>query len=324
MRIDLLAALAGIFIAIQSRANGELSSRMGNSLEAALISFGSGLLVILFISLFHPGIRLGVLKVATAVREGVIPRWRLVGGALGGIVIAVQTHIVPLMGVAIYSVAVISGQTAMSLIVDRVGLTGGGKKMISRQRILAASLTVIAVLVSVWDRIDARHLSFLAIILGILSGGVVGVQRALNGQINEYSNQSFSTSLFNFITGTALLLILFSGSIATHHGHLSPFPSGPWWMYLGGITGLIYIAFSATVVQHVGVLTFTLFSIGGQLVGSLLIDLFLPSEGVHIGAYLITGILMTYLGVLANNDRASGGSRSRRVTNDQRTGKIDG
>lgn len=86
-------------------------------------------------------------------------------------------------------------------------------------------------------------------------------------------------------------------------------------MYTGGITGLIYIAFSATVVQHVGVLTFTLFSIGGQLVGSLIIDLFLPTEGVHIGVYLVTGILMTYLGVLANNDRSVGGKRPRAVEN---------
>ncbi|MBI3429360.1 MAG: DMT family transporter [Actinobacteria bacterium] len=316
MRIDLLAALAGVFIAIQSRANGELSSRIGNSLEAALISFGSGLVIILLIALFHPGIKRGVAKVATAVREGAIPKWRLMGGALGGIVIAVQTQVVPLMGVAIYSVAVISGQTATSLIVDRIGLTGGGKKMISRHRIVAASLTVLAVLVSVWDRIDAKHLSFLAIALGILSGGVVGIQRALNGQVNEFSGQSFSTSLFNFITGTMLLLILFAGSVVTRQSHLSALPPGPWWMYLGGVTGLIYIAFSATVVQHVGVLTFTLFSIGGQLVGSLLIDLFLPSEGVHVGVYLVTGILMTYLGVLANNDRALGGSRSRRVAND--------
>ncbi len=311
MRIDLLAALAGVLIAIQSRANGELSSRLGNSLEAALISFGSGLVIILFISLFHPGIKRGVAKVARAAREGAIPKWRLLGGALGGIVIAVQTHVVPLMGVAIYSVAVISGQTATSLLVDRIGLTGGGKKMISRHRILAALVTVLAVLVSVWDRIDSKHLSILAITLGILSGGVVGVQRALNGQVNEFSGQSFSTALFNFITGTTLLLILFTGLVITHHGHLSAFPSGPWWMYLGGVTGLIYIAFSATVVQHVGVLTFTLFSIGGQLVGSLLIDFLLPSEGVHVGAYLITGILMTYLGVLANNDRALGSRRAR-------------
>lgn len=315
MRIDLLAALAGVFIAVQSRANGELAFRMGNSLEAALISFGSGLLVVLLISLFHVGIKRGVRKVLAALREGEISRWRLIGGALGGIVIAVQTQIVPLMGVAIYSVAVISGQTAMSLVVDRIGLTGGGKKMLSKHRIAAASLTVIAVLVSVWDRIDAKHLSFFAVALGVFSGGLVGIQRAFNGQVNEHSGQSFSTSLFNFITGTALLAILFVASIVTHHGRISPFPSGPWWMYLGGVTGLIYIAFSATVVQHVGVLTFTLFSIGGQLVGSLVIDIFLPSEGVHVGAYLITGILMTYLGVLANNDRTSGGSRPSRLAN---------
>ncbi|MFZ2227822.1 MAG: DMT family transporter [Candidatus Nanopelagicaceae bacterium] len=316
MRIDLLAALAGVFIAIQSRANGELAYRMGNSLEAALVSFGSGLLVVLTISLFHSGIKRGVRRVIAAVRARDISGWRLIGGALGGMVIAVQTQIVPLMGVAIYSVAVISGQTAMSLVVDRIGLTGGGKKMLSKHRIFAAALTVIAVLVSVWDRIDAQHLSYIAVALGVFSGGLVGIQRALNGQVNEYSGQSFSTSLFNFITGTLLLLLLFIATVVTHHGHVSPFPAGPWWMYLGGVTGLIYIAFSATVVQHVGVLTFTLFSIGGQLVGSLVIDIFLPSEGVHVGAYLITGILMTYLGVLANNDRTSGRSRPGGFAND--------
>ena len=47
-------------------------------------------------------------------------------GALGGTFVALQTQIVPLVVVAIYSVASIAGQTAMSLGVDRVGLTGGG------------------------------------------------------------------------------------------------------------------------------------------------------------------------------------------------------
>lgn len=314
MRIDLLAALAGILIAIQSRANGELSIRMHNSLEAALISFGSGLTIIIVLGIFHPGIKRGVKKVLRAVRDGSISQWRLLGGALGGTVIAVQTQIVPLIGVAIYSVSVIAGQTGISLIVDRIGLTGGGRKLISPRRVIAALLTVLAVLVSVWDRIDAKDLSIFAIVLGILSGALVGIQRALNGQVNEHSQQSFSTALFNFISGTTLLCLLLLGALATGHGHISKLPAGPWWMYLGGLTGLIYIAFSATVVQHVGVLTFTLFSIGGQLLGSLIIDKYLPTSGVHIGSYLVTGILMTYLGVLANNDRAAGKSRSGRVS----------
>ena len=63
---------------------------------------------------------------------------------------AVQTQIVPLIGVAIYSVASIAGQSATSLVVDRIGLTGGGKKPISMRRIAAAVVTVLAVFVSVF------------------------------------------------------------------------------------------------------------------------------------------------------------------------------
>lgn len=315
MRLDLLAALVGVLIAVQSRANGELSYRLHNSLEAALISFASGLVIIAVIGIFHSGIKTGAAKVICAVQSGVISRWRLIGGALGGVIIAIQTQIVPLIGVAISSVAFIAGQTAMSLLVDRIGLTGGGTKMISRRRVAAASLTVLAVAISVLDRIDAKDLSLFAVVLGLIAGGIVGVQRALNGQVNEHSQQSFTTSLLNFATGTALLLFLLLIGLISHHAHLSKFSSGPWWMYIGGVVGVVYVAFASTVVQHLGVLTFTLFSVGGQLVGSLLIDIFLPSQGVHVGAYLITGILMTYFGVVANNDRSLKGNRARRVTN---------
>jgi transporter family-2 protein len=50
MRFDLLAALSGVMISIQSRVNGELSHRLDNGLEAACVSFGSGLLVLLIIA----------------------------------------------------------------------------------------------------------------------------------------------------------------------------------------------------------------------------------------------------------------------------------
>jgi transporter family-2 protein len=79
---------------------------------------------------------------------------------------------------------------------------------------------------------------------------------------------------------------------------LSALPSGPWWIYTGGIIGVIYIAFTSTIVQHLGVLTFTLFSVGGQLVASLVIDLISPTDGVSVSAYLVTGIVMTYAGVV--------------------------
>ena len=312
MRLDLLAALSGAMIALQARANGELSHRLNNGLQAALVSFSSGLLIIFGISLFNSKIKDGIKNLRTAVANKEIARWKLFAGALGGSFVAIQTQIVPLIGVAIYSVASIAGQTAMSLVVDRIGLTGGGKKLISVRRVLAAFLTVLAVLVSVWDRIDANNLSMFAVTAGGIAGAIVGVQRALNGQINEYSHQSFTTSLLNFATGTSFLIILITAGLILGKNELSPLPSGPWWIYTGGVIGVIYIAFTSTIVQHLGVLTFTLFSVGGQLVGSLVIDLVSPTKGVSVSAYLVTGIVMTYAGVIA------GGVGSLRVKKPQR------
>ncbi|MTA08097.1 MAG: hypothetical protein F2521_05380, partial [Actinobacteria bacterium] len=253
MRLDLLAALSGAMIALQARANGELSLRLDNGLQAALVSFSSGLLIILLITPFSPHIKEGVKNLRTAVANKEIARWKLFAGALGGSFVAIQTQVVPLIGVAIYSVASIAGQTAMSLVVDRIGLTGGGKKLISPRRVIAAALTVVAVLVSVWDRIDANNLSLLAVIAGCIAGAIVGVQRALNGQINEYSHQSFTTSLLNFITGTVFLAILVLIGIALGKNDFSPLPAGPWWIYTGGVIGVIFIAFTSTIVQHLGV-----------------------------------------------------------------------
>ncbi|MCX6443992.1 MAG: DMT family transporter [Actinobacteria bacterium] len=306
-RLDFLAAISGAMIAMQARANGELSHLIGNGVEAALVSFGSGLLIIAIVAIFSPTIKQGARNLRSAVNAKEIPRWTLFAGTLGGSFVAVQTHIVPLIGVAIYSVASIAGQTAASLVVDRIGLTGGGKKHITPRRVAAALFTVFAVFISVFDRIDAKNVSIFAVILGCAAGAIVGVQRALNGQINQHSQQSFTTSFLNFIMGTAFLFIFLTILVAVGPTEFVPLPAGPWWIYTGGVIGVVYIAFSSTIVQHLGVLNFTLFSVGGQLIGSLIIDLYSPTDGVQVSAYLISGIVMTYFGVVVggvNNSQA--------------------
>jgi transporter family-2 protein len=305
MRLDLLAALSGILISLQARANGELSLRLNNGLQAAFISFSSGLLIIAIISIFNPKIKNGARRLRAAVKAKEIAPWTLFAGALGGAFVAVQTQIVPLIGVAIYSVASIAGQGATSLIVDRIGLTGGGKKPISPRRIAAAVVTVLAVLVSVLDRIDARNLSLIAVALAGLAGSIVGVQRAMNGLINEHSGQSFTTSLLNFIMGSSVLGVALLIGVAIGKVEFVALPAGPWWIYMGGTIGVIYIAFTSTIVQHLGVLTFTLFSTGGQLIGALLIDIYSPTKGVSVSAYLVSGIVMTFLGVLVGGVNSS-------------------
>jgi transporter family-2 protein len=281
---------------------------MGDSLEAALVSFGSGLIFVSLISAFRKDVRAGFKDIFKAVKNKDLRRWRLGAGVLGASFVAMQTHVVPIVGVALFTVASLAGQTAISLWVDHVGLMGSRKNVVTIRRVVAALITVLAVIISAWDRFSMSNFSPLAIFLAIVAGGWVGVQRALNGQINNYSNKSFATSQLNFITGTSfLLLLLILRSLFTDHSIMN-FTSGPWWMFLGGSMGVVYIAFSAVAVQHLGVLDFTLFSVGGMLFGSLLIDIFAPTQGTVISWYLIAGILITYLGVIANGQSL----RSRR------------
>ena len=273
---------------------------MGDSIGAAFVSFASGLALISVVAVFSKSIRAGFSDIVKAFLAKKFPAWQITAGMLGAIFVATSTYVVPLVGIALFTVASLAGQTAISLWVDHVGLIGSGEIIFTIRRVVAALITVGAVIISVWDRLSMSDFSIIGIILAIVAGGLVGIQRALNGQINSYSNQSFSTSFLNFISGviflTALLIIRL---IFTDHSIIN-LTTGPWWIYLGGSIGVIYIAFTALIVQSLGVFEFTLFSIGGMLIGSLLIDVFMPTQGTQISPYLIAGMSLAYLGVIAN------------------------
>jgi transporter family-2 protein len=273
---------------------------MGDSLEAALVSFSTGLLFVSGIALVRKDVRAGFRQIFTAINLNKMPAWTITAGILGASFVAMQTYVVPIAGVALFTVASLAGQTAISLWVDKSALSGGTKTLITKRRVVAAIITVLAVVLSAWDRFELSNFSIIALGLAFFAGSWVGVQRALNGRINSHSNKSFATSWLNFITGTSfLLLLLLLRSLFTDHSILN-FQTAPLWMFLGGSIGVIYIALSSHIVQHLGVLEFTLFSVGGMLIGSLLIDLLLPTPGTVISPFLIAGIALTYLGVVVN------------------------
>jgi transporter family-2 protein len=295
-----LSVFCGVLIAFQSRINGELSTRMNDSLEAAVISFSTGLIFVGLIAFSRKDVRLSFFQIFSAISLNQLPKWFIGAGFLGASFVAMQTYVVPILGVALFTIASLAGQTVISLWVDHTGFVGSRISKITKRRGLAAVITAIAVVVSAQNKSVLNNSSILVIGLAVLAGMWVGIQRALNGQINFYAKQSFATALLNFITGTSfLLLLLLIRSIFTNHSILI-FKTAPLWMFLGGSIGVIYIALSAHIVQYLGVFEFTLFSVGGMLIGSLLIDIIFPTPGTQISPYLIAGIALTYLGVVAN------------------------
>ena len=80
-----------------------------------------------------------------------------------------------------------------------------------------------------------------------------------------------------------------------------PLPAGPWWLYLGGSIGVLFIAAAAWIVQRLGVLLFALLTITGQLSGALILDWVAPAAEVDVQLTLVVGVAIAGLAVLVGS-----------------------
>jgi transporter family-2 protein len=293
-----LAFIVGILTAAQSRINGQLSHVLSNGLMAAIVSFGSGLIILSIVNFASARKRTALNRVVSAVKFGSLKPWQVIGGMGGGFYVAVQSISVPQLGVALFSITAIGGQTFASLLVDKFGISPRGKQAISPVRVFIAITILIAVTISVYPDLGKASFKFLPVILGLVVGCIVSFQQAINGQVNEVSQEPLSTALINFIMGTFVLVIALGVNLLTG-AHINPFPH-TWWLYLGGLCGIAFIAVSAHVVKHLGILNFILFSVAGQLVAAVFIDWVFPSPNAKLTGYLISGTALTLLAVASS------------------------
>jgi transporter family-2 protein len=288
--------VVGALIAWQARANGELAVLVGSGLAAAVWSFGSGLIMLTIVLLLSQRMRVGVKKVVRGMRNHDFPRWHILGGLLGGTFVGVQSSVVPLIGVALFTVAVVAGQSSNALLVDRIGLGPAGVTAISPIRVLASVLAVGGVIVAVSNRLSGE-VSLMPVLLSFLVGALLAIQQAINGRIGITAGNAFSSTWFNFAFGTSALLAASFTQVFWGDMQVTTLPSDSWWVYTGGIVGVAYIAMSVWVVPKVGVLIFVLISISGQLTGALFLDLFMPTSGTVITPTLFIGVGLTFLAV---------------------------
>jgi len=286
-----LAILVGVLTATQARINGQLSHEIHNGIGAGLISNTVGSVVLIVIVLIARKEREGVIRTIVALKSRKLKFWEIFGGLGGAVFLSVQGATVPQIGVAIFTISLVGGQSISSLIVDRIGLTPSGRKSITLPRILVAAFTSLAVSVAVYPELMHSTFKSLPVILAITAGAVVSFQQAINARVNTISERPLATAFFNFIVGTSFLVIAL-GINLFRGGSVGNLPSNPL-LYFGGIAGLIYVAISAYTLKHIGLLNFIAFSVSGQLVGALLFDWLTPAANASVSGYLVTGTTMT-------------------------------
>jgi transporter family-2 protein len=308
-----IGVACGALVAVQSRINGELGRRLDDGFTAAAISFGSGLVILLVVLCFwRPG-RVGLGRVRRALRpnehgQRELRPWMLLGGFGGALLVAAQGLTAAVLGVALFTVAVVAGQTVSGLILDRIGLAPGGRRPLTVSRVLGSTLALVAVGWAVSAQLGG-DVPLWMLVLPLVAGVFVGWQSAVNGRVRAAARSAQSATLINFVVGSAALVAIavLRNSVI---GWPSAFPSEPW-LYVGGAIGCIFIAMQAALVRVTGVLLLGLATVSGQLVAALVIDMLFSAQGVAVST--IAGTTLALIAVVVASGWLNGVWGGRRT-----------
>jgi bacterial/archaeal transporter family-2 protein len=283
-------------VAVQARINGAFGKDIGDGRVAACVSFAVGLVGAILLVLPSAKARAGIRLATRSLRDRSLRWWQLIGGLGGALYVLSQTVTVATLGVALFTVSIVAGQTGNSLVVDELGLAPGGKRPITANRVAAAVLAVVAVVIGVSDRLDSSSFKLIFVLLVVAAGAGSAFQQAFNAQVARAAQSPAVSSLVNFIVGFTALVIV-TGLVHLASGQSLPqLPalwSDHWWYYLGGPLGLLYTLGLAMTVRTLGVLLFGLCSITGQLTGAVIVDLVAPTSGATVTWELLLAVALT-------------------------------
>lgn len=291
-----LTLLAGGLLAGQSRMNGELATVLGRGLDAALWNLFSGLALLTVAVAASPAVRGGFASLRDALRHGRIRRWQCFGGAVGGLYVFCQAYAVPIAGVALFTIAVVGGQTATAVVVDRLGIGPAGRVPVTAARVVAAVLGTVGVIVAVGGRVSGTSPAVvLPVVLALVAGALMTVQQGTNGRVNVASGHPLTTTWLNFAVGSALLVLLSAPAAVTGAFGSPRSLDAPVWAWFGGGVGIAVVAVSAVTVRHLGVLQVMLLMLMGQLSSAVALDALSPATRDHITPVVLLGLLVTLL-----------------------------
>jgi transporter family-2 protein len=317
-RLPLLAGLplavgAGLAIPVQGRINGALGTRLDDGIAAAVVSFSTGLVVMVLISLLLPRGRAGLARILPAVRSKAFPRIYVLAGGIGALFVFAQSFTVGILGVALFTVATVTGQTVSGLLVDKLGIGPAGRKQVTAIRVIGCLLTIAAVAWAVSPRFAAAGGApgaaadggagpggpaalLVPLLLPVAAGFLMSFQQAMNGTATVHYGTPIAATLVNFIAGSVVLWTAYAVKV-TVAGPGNPLPA-EWWYYLGGPMGCVFIGLGALLVRSLGVLVTGLGMIAGQLLGSLALDVVLPTPGTIVAPATVLGTVLTLAAII--------------------------
>ena len=305
----ILGFLAGVGLPIQTSVNTRLRKKVGSPYNASLVSF---VVALLFLSalLLITGQGLHI-PLAQLLNE---PAWIWIGGICGLVFLTGNILLFSKLGGVQTVVLPVLGQILMGLIIDNFGLFYSQKTPLSVFRIAGAVMVILGVILvsmakenkTASEKLQKSESTTLWIwrAFGIFAGMLSATQIAVNGYLGKVVGSPIKASAISVTVGIIFLTII---CIVLHfkNGKSESFKNesakNPWWMWIGGILGGLYILANVYLSRIVGTGMTVIILLIGSTTGGILVDHFgmFESPKKPINAQKILGVLIMILGAAA-------------------------
>lgn len=137
------------------------------------------------------------------------------------------------------------------------------------------------------------------LVLAVLVGAIVPVQTAINTRLRVSVGSPIAATFLSFVVAavvSSVMALLATGELVPD---LAVAAAQPWWAWLGGFMGVMFIAGNIVLFPKLGPVQTVILPILDQAIMGLLIDRFglFQSPHVAVGALRLLGALIVVLGI---------------------------
>lgn len=140
--------------------------------------------------------------------------------------------------------------------------------------------------------------SWIVMLLVMLAGGATALQAPTNARLAGAVASPVNAAFVSFLVGTAALGLLVL-TLQTRPD-AAAMKALPWWVWIGGLYGAIFVVTAAWSVPRLGVAMTVILMVAGQILISVVLDHFgalgVPKQPLNLTRLL--GVLLVFGGVL--------------------------
>jgi len=294
----------GSLLAVQAAANVQLSRAVGSPFGASTLQLGIGAVLLLALTAMA-----GALGAFGSLDDAA--PWHLVGGVGSAVYITAGILLFPRLGAIVAVGLFVAGQMLASLLLDSFGWLGVQREPLDAAAAAGTGAVVVGVLLVVRAQAGGDALESAVrdragwIALALVGGAALPLQGAVNAQLRADLDAPIAAGAFSFLVATvamALLLTVSLGFAATARPRLRQLDRVPWWGWLGGLCGAVYVTSVFLLIPEIGAAPTIALTVAGQQVASVFVDRFgllaLPRRPISRARLTGVALLLTGVGLV--------------------------